>query len=58
MTFEVTSGWTGSRIFRLAMVDIPIQCPTSITVRQLYNVTAKDTGVIPGSSYTPRSVCR
>ncbi len=58
MIFKVTSGWTGSRIFRLAMVDIPIQCPTSVTVRQLYKVTAKVTGVIPGISYTPRSVCR
>ena len=32
MTFKVTSGWTGSRIFRLAVVDIPIQCVTSITL--------------------------
>ncbi len=34
MTFKVTSGRTGSRIFRLAMVDIPIQCLTSITLRR------------------------
>jgi len=32
MTFKVTSGWTGSRIFRLAVVDIPIQYVTSITL--------------------------
>ena len=32
MTFKDTSGQTGSRIFRLPMVDIPIQCLTSVTL--------------------------
>ena len=32
MTFKVTSGWTGSRIFELSRVDIPIQCLTSVTL--------------------------
>ncbi len=36
MTFKVTSGWTGSRIFRLAVVDIPIQCGHFRSERALY----------------------
>ena len=56
MAFKVTSGWTGSSIFRLAMVDIPIQSLTSITVRQLYKVIAEVTEVTHGTSYNPR-VC-
>ena len=56
MTFKVSSGWTGSRIFRLAMVDIPIQCLTAITVGHLYKVTAKIIGVTLGPA-KPRGVC-
>ena len=33
MTRKVTSGWAGSTIFRLAVVDIPIQRLTPITLR-------------------------
>jgi hypothetical protein len=32
MTFKVTSGQTGSMIFRLPRVDIPILCLTSVTL--------------------------
>ena len=39
MTLKVTSGRTGSSIFRLAVVDIPIQCLTSVTLRRQISPT-------------------
>ena len=35
MTFKITSGQTGSALFGLGMVDIPIQCLTSVTLGRI-----------------------
>ena len=46
VTFKVTSGWTGSRIFRLAVVDIPIQYVTSITLGHQIRALPSRAGVV------------